>query len=166
MDFVVRHGTTQSPAGWDSLTTILTARSHRRASPDLPSGHPEWGAADCMRAVRGPVPAEFDRPVVATHSGAGLLLPAVAAGLAVRHLAWLGLRCRTCPAGCRRRTAGLTARTCQNRSSSPKSSTASPESGPRHGSRSDGPFADWCLASSAPWAVNGAGTGAGPVPDA
>ncbi|WP_020420776.1 hypothetical protein [Amycolatopsis sp. ATCC 39116] len=68
-DFVFPHGATQSPAGWDRLTTILTAGGHRCATPDLPTGHPEWSTADYVRAIRRQVPAEFD------------------AGLAVRHLA-------------------------------------------------------------------------------
>jgi len=38
VEFVLVHGTTQSPAGWDRLAAALGARGHRVTAIDLPPG--------------------------------------------------------------------------------------------------------------------------------
>ena len=54
MEFVLVHGTTQSPAGWDRLVGALGARGHRVTLIDLPAGQPEWTVteAQCHRGRR------------------------------------------------------------------------------------------------------------------
>lgn len=41
-DFVLAHGTTQSPAGWDRLADQLRRREHGVTMIDLPVDEPEW----------------------------------------------------------------------------------------------------------------------------
>lgn len=89
MDFVLLHGTGQSPAGWDRLTAALEDRGHRAAVIDLPVDQPELLAADYARITAGQLPSAFREPFVLAHSGAGLLLPAVADALGAGRLGWL-----------------------------------------------------------------------------
>lgn len=48
-DFVLVHGTTQSPAGWDRLASELRRRGHAVIATGLPADKPEWGVADYAR---------------------------------------------------------------------------------------------------------------------
>ncbi|MGO9081969.1 MAG: alpha/beta fold hydrolase [Streptosporangiaceae bacterium] len=89
MDFVLGHGTTQSPAGWDRLAEELTRRGHRVELVDLPVGQADLQVSDYARIAAGQVAGKVDRPVVVAHSGAGILLPALAAELDASHLVWL-----------------------------------------------------------------------------
>ncbi|QXV62701.1 alpha/beta fold hydrolase [Amycolatopsis sp. TNS106] len=86
MDFVLVHGTTQSPAGWDRVVKLLTAAGHRAIAVDLltPADLPVEGYAQHARD-------QYDggRPVVVAHSGSGVLLPAIAEALDARAMVWV-----------------------------------------------------------------------------
>ncbi|UMP00322.1 alpha/beta fold hydrolase [Amycolatopsis sp. EV170708-02-1] len=86
MDFVLVHGTTQSPAGWDRVAKLLTATGHRPIAVDLltPVEPRVEGYAQHARDQY-----DGERPVVVAHSGAGVLLPAIAEALDARALVWL-----------------------------------------------------------------------------
>ncbi len=79
MDFVLVHGTTQSPAGWDRLAKVLSARGHRGHCVDLIGSEPGSVAADYGTAVADQL--DVASPIVVAHSGSGLLLPALARSL-------------------------------------------------------------------------------------
>jgi pimeloyl-ACP methyl ester carboxylesterase len=87
-DFVLLHGTTQSPLGWDRLVGALDARGHHSWTVDLASSD-DLGAEGYAAEVRGQVPDIVERPVVVAHSGAGLLLPAVARLLRAARQVWV-----------------------------------------------------------------------------
>ncbi|KAA9158567.1 alpha/beta hydrolase [Amycolatopsis acidicola] len=87
MDFVLIHGTTQSPAGWGRLVRVLEKRGHRAVTVDLPTNRPELLSEDYARCAVEQT--DVDSPVVIGHSGAGLVLPAVGAALKARRLVWL-----------------------------------------------------------------------------
>ena len=89
MDYVLVHGTTQSPAGWQPLAGALTRRGHRVHAVDLPTGQPELLAADYAALAAGQVAGVVDEPVVVAHSGGCLLLPAIAREVGARRLVWL-----------------------------------------------------------------------------
>lgn len=86
MDFVLVHGTTQSPAGWDRVAKLLTAAGHRTIAVDLltPVELPVEGYAQHARDQY-----DGERPVVVAHSGAGVLLPAIAEALDARTMVWV-----------------------------------------------------------------------------
>ncbi|MER6665869.1 alpha/beta hydrolase [Amycolatopsis japonica] len=86
MDFVLVHGTTQSPAGWDRVAKLLTAAGHRTIAVDLltPRELPVEGYAQHARDQY-----DGERPMVVAHSGAGVLLPAIAEALDARALVWV-----------------------------------------------------------------------------
>jgi len=52
--FVLVHGTTQSPAGWDRLAAELRGRGHGVTTIDLPGDQPEWAPADYARHAAAP----------------------------------------------------------------------------------------------------------------
>jgi pimeloyl-ACP methyl ester carboxylesterase len=89
MDYVLVHGTTQAPAGWQRLTGALTRRGHRVQAVDLPADEPGLLAADYARLAAEQVAGKADEPVVVAHSGGCLLLPAIAREVGARHLVWL-----------------------------------------------------------------------------
>jgi len=89
VDYVLLHGTAQSPAGWERLAGSLARRDHRALTVDFPVDRPDLLAADYAGIAADQVGGAVDRPVVVAHSGAGLLLPAVADRLYARHLVWL-----------------------------------------------------------------------------
>jgi Alpha/beta hydrolase family len=89
MDYVLVHGTTQSPAGWQRLAGALTRRGNRVQAVDLPTGQPELLAADYAGLAAGQVAGTMDHPVVVAHSGGCLLLPAIAREVGGRRLVWL-----------------------------------------------------------------------------
>ncbi len=89
VDYVLGHGTTQSPAGWQRLSEDLSRRGHRVQMLDLPADQPGLLAADYARIAVDQVAGALDRPVVVAHSGAGALLPALARELRASHLVWL-----------------------------------------------------------------------------
>jgi pimeloyl-ACP methyl ester carboxylesterase len=89
MDFVLVHGTTQSPAGWDRVSGSLTERGHRAFAVDLPSDQPDLLAEDYARIAAEQVADDVRDPVVVAHSGGGLVLPALGSRLGARHLVWL-----------------------------------------------------------------------------
>ena len=85
MDFVLVHGTTQSPASWGRVAKLLTAGGHRAIAVDLltPEDLPVEGYAQHVRDQY-----DGERPVVVAHSGTGVLLPAIAEALGARSLVW------------------------------------------------------------------------------
>ena len=89
MDYVLVHGTTQSPAGWQRLTGALTRRGNRVQVVDLPTGQPGLLAAHYAVLAAGQVADTMDHPVVVAHSGGCLLLPAIAREVEARRLVWL-----------------------------------------------------------------------------
>lgn len=89
MEFVLVHGSTQSPAGWDRLATALSTRGHQIMAIDLPPGRPEWTVADYAREASGQAGGPTGRRVVVGHSAAGVLLPAIAAATQARAVVWL-----------------------------------------------------------------------------
>jgi alpha/beta hydrolase family protein len=89
MNFVLLHGTAQSTAGWIRLADALGSRGHRALPVDFPVDRPELLAADYAGIAADQVGGAVERPVVVAHSGAGLLLPAVADRLGAGHLVWL-----------------------------------------------------------------------------
>ncbi|MBI1852022.1 MAG: alpha/beta hydrolase, partial [Planctomycetes bacterium] len=74
-DFVLVHGSGQSAASWSRVASVLSARGHTVAAPDLPKKAPDWRledyAAKIAESVRGP------RAVVVAHSFSGAFLPLV-----------------------------------------------------------------------------------------
>jgi pimeloyl-ACP methyl ester carboxylesterase len=74
-EFVLVHGTTQSPAGWDRLAGALGARGHTVTVIDLPTDRADWTVADYAREAAGQAGEPAGRRVVAGHSGAGVLHP-------------------------------------------------------------------------------------------
>ncbi|KZB85618.1 alpha/beta fold hydrolase [Amycolatopsis regifaucium] len=96
MDFVLVHGTTQSPASWARVATLLTAAGHRAIAVDLltPEDLPVEGYAQHVREQYG-----GERPVVVAHSGSGVLLPAIAEALGARALVWLAAYIPDFPGG-------------------------------------------------------------------
>jgi hypothetical protein len=70
------------------LADILEAAGHRAICLDVPSGAAAT-AADYAELLAQQVPADLHQPVVAAHSAAGLLLPALARRLDACHQVWL-----------------------------------------------------------------------------
>lgn len=89
MDYVLLHGTAQSPAGWQRLAGALQRRGHRVFTVDFPVDQPNLLAEDYAGIAAGQVAEDTGEPIVVAHSGAGLLLPAVADALHAAHLVWL-----------------------------------------------------------------------------
>ena len=77
MRFLLVHGTTQSPDGWRLLTDELVAFGHSAVTTDLARFGERMSATEYGQAVA----EELSGPkvdVVVAHSGAGLVLPAIA----------------------------------------------------------------------------------------
>ena len=89
MDFVLVHGTTQSPAGWDRLAGELSRRGHSITLIDLPVSQPGWTVADYAREAAAQSGEPAGRRVVVGHSGAGVLLPAIASTTRASAAVWL-----------------------------------------------------------------------------
>jgi pimeloyl-ACP methyl ester carboxylesterase len=90
MDFVLVHGTTQSPACWARVGHDLTRRGHRALAVDLPVDQPDLLADDYARIAAGQVADDVRDPVVVAHSGGGLVAAALGRRLGAAHLVWLG----------------------------------------------------------------------------
>jgi pimeloyl-ACP methyl ester carboxylesterase len=90
MDYVLLHGTTQSPACWDRVSAVLAARGHRAFAIDFPVDQPDLRADDYARIAMAQLPDDVHEPVVSAHSGGGLILTALANRLHARHLVWIG----------------------------------------------------------------------------
>jgi hypothetical protein len=88
VDIVLVHGTTQSAAGYAPLVAALRERGHRAVTVDVPSAAAST-ASEYAALLAARIPDDVDRPVVAAHSAAGLLLPALARRLGARHQVWL-----------------------------------------------------------------------------
>jgi pimeloyl-ACP methyl ester carboxylesterase len=88
MDFVMLHGTTQTPACWQPLQTLLHQSGHRTFAADL-TAQEDWQAEDYADEVHRQFP-ETKSPTIIAHSGGGLLTPATAKRLNAGHLVWIG----------------------------------------------------------------------------
>jgi hypothetical protein len=88
-EFVLVHGTTQSPAGWDRLAGELRSRGHGVITIDMPVGQPEWTVADYARHAATQAGEPGAGRVVVAHSAAGILLPAIAGAAAASAAVWL-----------------------------------------------------------------------------
>ena len=88
MNIVLIHGTTQAPAGWLALRTILTNNGHRVRLVDLPIDQPDLLAED-YADIAATQCGDADAPVVVAHSAGGLVLPAIGRRLNAAHLVWL-----------------------------------------------------------------------------
>lgn len=89
MDYVFLHGTAQAAAGWQRLIDILEKHGHQAFTVDFPTDQPGLLADDYARIAADQVGAAARTPVVVAHSGAGMLLPAVAEAVGAGHLLWL-----------------------------------------------------------------------------
>jgi len=89
VEFVLVHGSTQSPAGWDQLTAALGSHGHRVTAIDLPPRRPEWTVADYAGEAAAQAGEPAGRRVVVGHSGAGVLLPAIADATRASAAVWL-----------------------------------------------------------------------------
>jgi pimeloyl-ACP methyl ester carboxylesterase len=89
MDCVLLHGTGQGPVGWQRLVSVLEGRGHRVFAVDFPTDQPGLLADDYADIAADQIGAAVGEPVVVAHSGAGLLLPAVADAVRAGHLVWL-----------------------------------------------------------------------------
>lgn len=69
------------------MAAVLEDGGHRAIPVDFPTDQPELSAAEYARIAAEQVDA--DNPVVVAHSGAGLLVPAVAAAVGARRAVWL-----------------------------------------------------------------------------
>ncbi|HEY6745502.1 MAG TPA: alpha/beta hydrolase [Mycobacteriales bacterium] len=88
MDFLLVHGSTQSPRGYDRLAAALERRGHRTVAADLPRDRPEWTAARYGEVARDQARG-LTEPVLVVHSAAGAVASAIAAATGARHVAWL-----------------------------------------------------------------------------
>jgi pimeloyl-ACP methyl ester carboxylesterase len=89
VEFVLVHGSTQSPAGWDRLAAALGTRGHDVRAIDLPPGRPGWTVDDYAREASAQAGEPAGRRVVVGHSGAGVLLPAIADATRASAAVWL-----------------------------------------------------------------------------
>lgn len=87
-EFVLIHGTTQGPHGWDRLASALASKGHRSIAVDLVSSQ-EHDARYYVETIKDQCASEFTAPIVVAHSGAGVLLPAAARALDARRQVWL-----------------------------------------------------------------------------
>ncbi|MGH3030105.1 MAG: alpha/beta hydrolase [Gaiellaceae bacterium] len=87
-DFVLIHGTTQSPAGWSPLAAALGRHGHVAHAVDLPTDQPDLTPEAYGKIIRRQVTGAV-RPVVVAHSASGILLPAAARTLDARDQVWL-----------------------------------------------------------------------------
>lgn len=87
-DIVLVHGSTQTAAGFWRLTGALQRRGHRVLTVDVP-GAAAAASSHYADLLAAQLPEDLYRPVVAAHSAAGLLLPALAARLDAGHQVWM-----------------------------------------------------------------------------
>lgn len=99
MEFVLVHGTAQGPAGWDRLAGALRSRGHTITLIDLPASQPEWSVADYAAEAAAQAGQPTGRRVVAGHSGAGVLLPAIAQVTGASAAVWLAAYIPDLPGG-------------------------------------------------------------------
>lgn len=87
-DIVLVHGSTQSAEGFRRLSGALSRQGHRVVAVEIPGGSCS-SVDEYAEVLVGQVPRDLERPVVAAHSVAGLLLPALARRLDACHQVWL-----------------------------------------------------------------------------
>lgn len=85
---VLVHGTTQTAAGFWLLVEALERRGHRALAVSVPSAAAS-SSADYAELLAAQLPVDLHRPVIAAHSAAGLLLPALAQRLDATHQVWM-----------------------------------------------------------------------------
>jgi len=86
--FVLVHGSTQSPAGWDPLAAELARRGHTSVCVDLPVDEPDASATRYAQVIAAKC-AGIREPVVVGHSASGLFLPLVPAYAPISRLVYL-----------------------------------------------------------------------------
>jgi pimeloyl-ACP methyl ester carboxylesterase len=87
-NFVLIHGTTQGPAGWDRLIRELEGRGHHAIAVDLAASEAA-SIAELTEIAKSQVPDDFHAPVVVAHSGTGPLIPEIGRAVGARHGVWL-----------------------------------------------------------------------------
>lgn len=75
--FVLVHGSTQGPAGWERLVTELAALGHASVCVDLPVDRPDASATAYARVIADAVPDP--RAIIVAHSTGGIFAPLVPA---------------------------------------------------------------------------------------
>jgi pimeloyl-ACP methyl ester carboxylesterase len=71
--FVLIHGSGQNADGWKRVGSLLSARGHSVAAPDLPKQQPDWGLREYARYVARSIVGP--QSVIVAHSFSGVLLP-------------------------------------------------------------------------------------------
>ena len=130
--FILVHGTTQAPAGWDLLAAELRRRGHGATAVELPTDKPDWTPADYALIAAAQAGDAGDDRVVVAHSGAGVLLPGIAQEVGADLAVWLAAYVPDFagPSGCAgprasawalspSRSTRVTARTCPSLQRSP-----------------------------------------------
>jgi Alpha/beta hydrolase family len=97
--FVLVHGTTQSPAGWERLADELRGGGHGVTAIDFSGDQPEWAVSDYARHAAAQAGNAAEHPVVVAHSGAGVLLPAIARTVSAAAAVWLAAYVPDLPGG-------------------------------------------------------------------
>ena len=87
-NFLLIHGTTQGPGGWDRLVRELEQRGHRSFAVDLAVSD-ATSMTELAEFVEGQVPTDFSDPMVVAHSGMGPLIPDVGRAVGASHGVWL-----------------------------------------------------------------------------
>jgi len=87
-DFILIHGTTQAPTGWERLIHELKVRGHAAYAVDLPVDQPQLLPDDYASVVSAEA-AAATRPIVVAHSASGLLLSAAARAVDASRQVWL-----------------------------------------------------------------------------
>lgn len=86
---VLVHGTTQSPDGWARLTQALVELDHEVVVVDLAGEDPRRSTSKEFAAAAVDQVPGGRADIVVAHSGAGLLLPAIASSLSARRQVYL-----------------------------------------------------------------------------
>jgi pimeloyl-ACP methyl ester carboxylesterase len=86
--FVLVHGSTQNPSGWDLLRRELSRRGQESVSVDLPVNEPDAGASRYAEVIAAACAGVKD-PIVAAHSVSGIFLPLVASRVPASRLVYV-----------------------------------------------------------------------------
>jgi pimeloyl-ACP methyl ester carboxylesterase len=86
--FILVHGSTQSPTGWDLLASELARRGHASVCVDLPVDEPDASATHYAQVIAASC-VGLREPMVVAHSASGLFLPLVPAYAPISRLIYL-----------------------------------------------------------------------------
>jgi pimeloyl-ACP methyl ester carboxylesterase len=87
--FALIHGGLHGSWCWERLKPALRERGHASITMDLPCDDPGAGVAEYVEVVARASAAAVEPPILVGHSMAGLILPHVAARIAVKALIYL-----------------------------------------------------------------------------